>query len=42
MMPAGEPMEMQIVFVSADGSVSDGPRLVIPGTGVLPLGRNSR
>ena len=42
MIPAGEPMVMQIVFVSADGSTSDGPRFVIPGSGGPPLRRNSR
>jgi hypothetical protein len=41
-MPAGEPVITQIVFVAADGSERDGPRFVIPGAGGRPLGTNPR
>jgi hypothetical protein len=34
MMPASEPLVLEIQFVSADGSVEDGPRFVVPSPGV--------
>jgi hypothetical protein len=42
MLPSGEPMIMQIVFVAADGTEADGPRFVIPGAGGRPLGTNPK
>jgi hypothetical protein len=33
LMPAGEPLIIQVKFVSSDGSVRDGPRFTIPAAG---------
>ena len=32
-IPAGEPLVVQIQYVSPDGSVEDGPRISVPGAG---------
>ena len=42
MMPAGEPLILQIQFVSPDGSVKDGPRISVPGAGGRRLGKEPR
>jgi hypothetical protein len=33
MMPAGEPLVIQVQFVSPDGSIEDGPRISVPAAG---------
>ena len=33
MVPAGEPLVIQIEFVSPDGSVEEGPRITVQGAG---------
>jgi hypothetical protein len=33
MIPEGEPLVLQIQFVSSDGTVEDGPRFCVPGAG---------
>ena len=39
LIPTGEPIVIQIVFVSArDGSVKDGPRITIGGSPKTPIG----
>jgi hypothetical protein len=41
-MPAGEPLVIQVQFVSADGSVKDGPRFVAAGPLRRHLGKVPR
>jgi len=38
LMPAGEPLNIQVQFVSPDGSLVDGPRFTIPDAGGRPTG----
>ena len=38
LMPAGEPLIIQVQFVSPDGSLVDGPRFTIPDAGGRPTG----
>jgi hypothetical protein len=38
LMPAAEPVIVQITYVSPDGSEEDGPRFIIPGAGGRPTG----
>jgi hypothetical protein len=33
MIPAGEPLVIQVEYGSRDGSVKDGPRISVPGAG---------
>jgi len=33
MIPEGDPLVLQIQFVSSDGTVEDGPRFCLPGAG---------
>ncbi len=42
MMPAGEPVVIQVQYVSPDGSVEDGPRINVPGFGGRRVGKGSR
>jgi hypothetical protein len=39
MLPAGEPLIVQIQFVSPDGTVEDGPQVIVPGAGGRRLGK---
>jgi hypothetical protein len=38
LMPAGEPLIIQVQFVSTDGSRVEGPRFTISGAGGRPTG----
>ena len=38
-IPAGEPLVVQIQYVSPDGSVEDGPRISVPGAGGRRVGK---
>ena len=40
MLPAGEPLILQIQFVSPGGTVEDGPQVIVPGAGGRRLGKN--
>jgi hypothetical protein len=42
MMSAGEPLVLQIQFVSPDGSVKDGPWISVPGAAGRRLGKEPR
>ena len=42
MMPAGEPLIIQVQYVSTDGSVEDGPRISVPGAGGSRVGKEPR
>jgi hypothetical protein len=42
MTPAGEPLFVQIQYVSPDGSVEDGPRISVPGAGGRRVGKGPR
>jgi hypothetical protein len=42
MMPAGEPLVIQVQYVSPDGSVEDGPRISVPGAGGRRVGKGPR
>ena len=42
MMPAGEPVVIQVQYVSPDGSVRDGPRISVSGAGGRRLGKGAR
>jgi hypothetical protein len=42
MMPAGEPLIIQVQYVSLDGSVEDGPRFCVPGAGGNRLRKEAR
>ena len=39
MIPEGDPMVLQIQFVSSDGTVEDGPRFCVPDARVSPHGK---
>ena len=41
-MPVGEPLVIQVRFVSLNGSVEDGPRFSVPGAGGRRLGKEPR
>jgi hypothetical protein len=42
MMPVGEPVIIQVQYVSPDGSVEDGPRISVPGAGGRRVGKRPR
>jgi hypothetical protein len=41
-MPVGEPVIIQVQYISADGSVEDGPRISVPGAGGRRVGKGPR
>ena len=42
MMPVGEPLIIQVQYLSPDGSVEDGPRISVPGAGGRRVRRGKR
>jgi hypothetical protein len=42
MMLVGEPLVIQVQYVSPDGSVEDGPRICVPGAGGRRVGKGPR
>ena len=42
MMPAGEPVVIQVQYVSPDGTVEDGTRISVPGAGGRRVGKGPR
>ncbi len=42
MIPEGDPLVLQIQFVSSDGSIEEGPRFCVQGAGGRRVGKEPR